>query len=216
MQPLSPHHPSNLSPRESKEVATLEVVFFFVLPIVLLYFHIIPIGSRIFVLIVFSMLIYGVIRKEGWTARDLGLSGKTFKKALPTYTLATLVALVAVVLLAKQVHFVQQTGIFQKAHFLFIFIIVSFFQEFAFRGFLLPVLGRIFPNTFTVIIVNALLFAFMHAIYPFPIVGLPFAFVAGLFFAILYHKYPNLWLVSLSHSVLNFFAVWLGFFVITT
>lgn len=214
MHILSPHHPRNLSERASKEIATAEVVFFFVVPIVLLYFRIIPVAGRIPVLLIFSVLIYGVIRKEGWSERDLGLSGKTFKKGLPVYILATVFALIGVVVLSNIFGFVPLAHIWTKAHFLFLFLVVSFFQEFAFRGFLLPVLARIFPDSFTVILVNALLFAFMHAIYPFPLIGLPFAFVGGIFFATLYHKYPNLLLVSLCHSVLNFVAVWHGFFVI--
>ena len=196
------------------ENATLQTVFFFVLPIVLLYFRIIPLAARIPVLLVFSLLIYGVIRKEKWTEKDLGISLHNARKALPLYLIATLAALAVIVVSAHGLGADGTQHWWTRTHFLFMFIVVSFFQEFAFRGFLMPVLGKIFPDAFTVIVINALLFAGMHVIYPALIVGLPVAFVGGLFFAMLYHKYPNLLLVSISHCVLNFALVYFGLFVI--
>lgn len=197
------------------ERAVLQTLFFFVLPTVLLYFRIIPIEGRIPVLLIFSLLIYGVIKKEGWTAKDLGLSTKTIRPALPAYTLATLLALVGVILFANALGMPPTEHWWVRPHFLFLFLVVSFFQEFAFRSFLMPVLSRVFPDSLTIVLVNALLFAGMHAIYPFPEVGLPFAFAGGLFFALLYKRYPNLILVTLSHAVINFAAVWYGFFTIS-
>jgi len=37
-------------------------------------------------------------------------------------------------------------------------------------------------------------------------------FVAGLGWGYLWHKYPNFYLITLSHTVLNFIAVLFGFF----
>lgn len=204
-----------MSHTRSLEFATAQVVVFFVLPIVLLYFGIIPIEARVPALLLFCLLMLGVIRKEKWTAKDFGLSLKTIRPALPSYAIATGVALLAIVWFSKSLGMETAPQWWTRPHFLFLFLLVSFFQEFAFRGFLLPVLSRIFPDTFTVVIVNALLFAGMHAIYPFPEVGLPFSFIGGLFFALLYTRYPNLILVSLSHAALNFFAVLYGFFTIS-
>lgn len=197
------------------EIATLQVCFFFVLPVVLLYFQIIPLEGRIPVLLIFSVLIYGVIKKEGWTARDLGLSMPTTGRTLAVYTIVTAVALVAIVYFARLLGMPPTEHWWVRPHFLFLFLVVSFFQEFAFRGFLMPVLKKIFPDVLTIILVNALLFAGMHAIYPFPEIGLPFSFAGGVFFAYLYHKKPNLVLITLSHAVLNFAAVWYGFFTLT-
>ena len=209
MKPLQ--HPSHF---RSIEVASLEIIFFFVLPVTLLYFHILPINSRMYVLLIFSLLIYGAIRKQQWSDADLGLTTKNLRQSIPVYFIATAIALVCVIVFAHVLNFHSVLRWWTQPHFLFLFIFVSFFQEFAFRGFLMPLLKKVFPDTFTIITVNALLFAGMHSIYPFPYIGLPFAFVAGLFFAMLYHKYPNLLLVSISHSILNFAVVWFGFFTI--
>lgn len=203
-------------PFRTIEVASLQIIFFFVLPIVLLYFHIIPISFRVPILLLVSLLIYGVIKKQHWTFEELGITTKNFKRSFWPYTIGTIVALFLVIEMAHLLHFTPTQNWWLKPHFLFLFIVVSFFQEFAFRGFLMPLLKKVFPDNFTIITVNALLFAGMHAIYPFPYIGLPFAFIAGLFFAILYHKYPNLILISISHSILNFAVVFFGLFTIPT
>lgn len=214
LQVSSPHIARRREDLRSKEIAVVQVIFFFVVPILLLYFHIIPLSSRMFVLLVFSLLIYGVIRTEKWTSADFGLTTQNIRKALPVYVIATAVAVCAVIVFAEFIDMPQTTQWWTKQHFLFVFLLVSFFQEFAFRGFLMPLLGKIFRDGFVVIVVNAGLFALMHVIYPLPQIGLPLSFTGGLLFAALYRKYPNLILVTLSHSVLNFLLVWYGFFTI--
>ena len=194
------------------EIAGLQILFLFVLPITLLYFHIIPIETRIFVLLIFSVFIFAVIRREGWTEKDVGLVFHASKKTIKMYALATSLAFVTVVAIAQYRGLAPTHHWWTKPHFLYLFLVVSFFQEFAFRGFLMPLLKRVFPHVGTIILVNALLFAGMHGIYPIPMFGVPFAFVAGLFFATLYHKYPNLILISITHAILNFVVVWYGIF----
>ena len=55
---------------------------------------------------------------------------------------------------------------------------------------------------------------FLHSIFPNPTIGLPIAFIGGLGFALMYMKYPSLLLIIISHSIINFFVVLYGFFVI--
>jgi membrane protease YdiL (CAAX protease family) len=198
----------------SAELAGLQVVFFFVLPIVLLYFGIIPVSARIYTLLFVSVLLYGIVKKEGWTSEDVGLTVKNFKKFFGAYFFATIAAMVAIIEIARMLGVSSVHEWWSNPHFLFLFVVVSFFQELVFRGILMPLLGKIFPDSFMVILVNAVLFAGMHAIYPNPEIGLPFAFIGGIFFAGLYRRYPNLYLVSISHAVLNFLAVWYGLFTI--
>ena len=210
----SPHIVRRREDLRSKEIAVVQVLFFFVVPIVLLYFHIIPSSARMFVLLVFSLLIYGVIRKQGWTQSDVGITTSNIRTAWPVYAIATIVAVCVVIVFSEYINMPKTPLWWTKPHFTFLFILVSFFQEFAFRGFLMPLLGKIFRDGMIVIVVNAALFALMHAIYPLPHIGLPLSFAGGLFFAGLYRKYPNLLLVTISHSVLNFLLVWYGFFTI--
>ena len=211
MKPFTRHH----SQFRTIEAASLEIIFLFIVPIALLYFGIIPIEYRIFVLLIFSLFIFGIIRKQKWKDEELGLTTKNISQAFAPYAIATTIALALIIFAAQQFNFHPVTQHWwTNPHFLFLFMVVSFFQEFAFRGFLMPLLKKVFPDSFTIITVNALLFSGMHAIYPFPYIGLPFAFIGGLFFAILYHKYPNLILISISHAILNFAVVWFGLFMI--
>ena len=192
-----------------------QTILLFVLPILLLYFNVVPVQSRFVILLIFCVLIYSIMRREGWKDEDVGLTFKNIKFEIPYYAVATILGAVLIISVAKYLHLQSVTEWWTRPYFLFFFIFSSVFQEFAFRGFLMPVLGRIFlRSNFTVVLVNSILFAFMHAIYPIPMITLPIAFIGGLLFAGLYSKYPNLLLVTIMHCVLNFVAVYHGFFTI--
>ncbi|HPA25185.1 MAG TPA: CPBP family intramembrane metalloprotease [bacterium] len=96
--------------------------------------------------------------------------------------------------------------------FFFWSIPISFIQEFLYRGFLIYKLKKIFSSSILIILINASLFAFMHIIYEPLALILLLTFVPGLFLSWLSLKFPNLWLLSLSHGILNFFAIWYAFF----
>jgi membrane protease YdiL (CAAX protease family) len=62
----------------------------------------------------------------------------------------------------------------------------------------------IFERSSPQIVVNALLFASFHGIYPNPMFSMSLAFIAGLGFSTMYDRYPNLWLIAASHMALNY------------
>lgn len=200
----------------SKKLIWAQIFLIFVLPVLLLYFKIVPANWRMILLVISSLFIYGIIRHEHWTYEDMGIRHDNFKKALPFYLLFTFLGLVALFLIYYKVNIPREvyTKLFYLRNFVF-FLPSSFFQEFAFRSFLMPRLRIIFDNKYYIIFVNAILFTLMHTIYLSLGVVLPLVFVAGVFFAWLYLKYPNLVLISLAHSALNLIAVLLGFFVIS-
>ena len=200
--------------KPSRKIIVAQIFVIFVLPVLLLYFHILSTNWRMILLAVSALLIYGVIRKENWTHSQMGLRHDNLRKSLPYYLLFTAVGIGALFFLeylcnipdVESKNYIIKTWLF--------FIPVSFFQEFAFRSFLIPRLKELYDNNFVIILVNAVLFTLMHIIYPNLGIGLPLAFVSGIFFAWLYIKYPNLVLITLAHSALNITAVLLGFFVI--
>ncbi|HPS21697.1 MAG TPA: type II CAAX endopeptidase family protein [Candidatus Paceibacterota bacterium] len=196
----------------SKRLVLTQIFLIFILPVALLYFKILPSDWRMILLLICSIFIYGIIRHERWTHVDMGLRHDNFKKAVPFYFVFTLLGVLALVIIQ---HKLGLQNLNTKEFFIrtwAFFIPVSFFQEFAFRAFLIPRLQYLYNNKVTVILVNAILFTLIHIIYPNLGVGLIVAFVSGIFFAWLYQKYPNLLLVSTSHAVLNLLAVLLGFF----
>ena len=102
----------------------------------------------------------------------------------------------------------------KKILFLLLFIPISVLQEIIFRGVLMNFLIKAFSNPIFIIGLNAAVFAFMHVIYLNSVFVLPFTFIAGIGFAWMYLKYKNLILISVAHTILNFVAVAMGFFVI--
>ncbi len=198
----------------SKRLILVQIFIIFVLPVFLLYFHILPISWRFVLLAISSLVIYGIIRREEWSFEEMGIRHDNFKKAIPFYLSFVVVGIVALFFIDHKLNmpdietknYIIRTWIF--------FIPVSFFQEFAFRSFLIPRLEKIYNKKYIVIFINAVLFTLLHIIFPNLGIGLPIAFVSGVFFAWLYIKYPNLVLISLAHSVLNIIAVLLGFFAV--
>ncbi len=199
---------------KEKRIILLQIVSIFVVPILLLYYNILSRGWRVSILILLCMFIAFIIHKEHWTLPSLGLSTHTFKKYLIPYLVFMVVGVTAIIFFADNFEMTPQSAWWTKPHFLFLFLIVSFLQEFAYRGFLIPKLKRVFSDRLGVVLINALIFTLLHIIYPIPQIMLPLAFAGGLALATIYMKYPNLLLISIAHSVLNFVAVLYGFFVI--
>ncbi len=197
-------------------MAIYQVLFIFVLPIVVLYTNIISTDWRLLMLLVVTLVIYGIIRTEHWPAEKLGLHLHNFKKSVFIYTLFTVIGLVLLFQFAAYLGYHPAPGFWKQPHFLFLFLPISFFQEFAYRGFLIPLLEKISKNNFFIILSSGVLFSFLHIIYPHPEVMLPIALYGGLAFAAIYRLRPNLLLTSVAHAVLNYTAVALGFFYLAS
>ncbi len=198
----------------SKRLILVQIFIIFVLPVFLLYFHILPVSWRFVMLAISSLVIYGIIRKEEWSFEEMGVRHDNFKKSLPFYFSFVVVGIIALFLIDHKLNMPDIDTKKYIIHTWIFFIPISFFQEFAFRSFLIPRLEKLYSNKYLIILFNAILFTLLHIIFPNLGIGLPIAFVSGIFFALLYLKYPNLVLISIAHSVLNIVAVLLGFFVI--
>ncbi len=188
------------------------VFFLFISPIAILYFGLIPFTYRLWLLAIYTVIVAVVAFRDQRTLRSLGLRTNNFKETVLPYVIFTTgaVALLLIVahLLGKQT-IPEWTS---NSHLLFLFIPISFTQEFLYRGFLMHELRRFYTSILSVIAVDALLFTYLHVLYGEPFVTLPLALVSGVAFSYMYYKYPNLWMVALSHSVLNFVAVLYSFF----
>jgi membrane protease YdiL (CAAX protease family) len=190
----------------------LEVLFIFVLPMLLLYFGVIPVEKRLYLGIPVLVAILYLVRRERWSLKKIGLRFDNIITALFPYILFTLVGVILLIFLAKLIGKNPLQEWWTYTHFQFLFIPVSIFQEFFFRGFLMPKLQSMISSSVFVIIINALLFTLLHIIFPNPLFMLPIAFLGGLAFATIYKFFPNLILISISHIILNFVAVLFCFF----
>ncbi len=196
----------------------IEIVFqiltVFIVPVLLIQTKILPINSRITVLIVTVSLFVILLLKENWTIKMLNMDKKSFKKFLFPYFLFTLIGVIVITSLGEKMGREEIAKWWTNSHFLYLFFVVSIFQEVAYRGYLVPALRKFIPKTALIIFINAILFSYMHSIFPNPEINLPLAFIGGLGFAAMYIEYPSLPLIIASHAVLNFTAVLYGFFMI--
>ncbi len=191
----------------------IEVLLIFLLPVLLLYFNIIPIQFRFYVLAILVCAIIVIVFREKWGLKDFGIRIPTRRQTM-LYIGATILGFFSLLYYATLIGTPLNAQVLTSKWFLLTFFPVSVLQEVAYRGFLIPMLKKVFDDRMTIILVNAALFTVLHIIFKDPNAILPLSFIAGLFFTTLYMRAPNLILVSVCHAILNFFAILFGFFLI--
>lgn len=198
---------------KEKEIVWVQILYLFVIPTLLLYFKIIPGNFRIIMLFGIALLMLGIIKHNSWTFKDLGIT-KKFMKDFAPYLLFTVGGALFLIWLSAIVPHSPFLNWWKSAKFLLLFIPLSVVQEIVFRGVLMKLLRHAFTNPILIIGLNASVFALIHVIYVNMTFVLPMTFIAGVGFAWIYYKYPNLILISISHTILNFIGMVLGFFVL--
>ncbi len=196
-----------------KELVWVQILYLYVAPTLLLYFGVIPGQFRIILLFVVALLLLGIIRHAHWTYADLGIRRIRQKDILP-YALFTTGGIAFIVWLATIAPHASYGEWWEDVKFLLLFIPISILQEVIFRGILMNFLRRAFKNPLFIIVLNACIFTLLHVIYLHSAFVLPFTFIAGIGFAWMYYQYPNLILISISHTILNFIAMIFGFFIV--
>lgn len=189
----------------------LEIIFIFVAPVLLLYFEVIPRNYYLAVLAIYTSFVFILIFKEHWTLKTLDIRLDNIKKTTIPYVIFTVLG-VAVLIAFATLLGKERVSINLYILFLGWSIPIGIVQEFLYRGFLMHELRRVYTSVATIVLVNAIIFAFLHILYKPPLIILPITFLGGIAFAWMYTKYPNLLLIALSHGVLNFVAIWYGFF----
>jgi membrane protease YdiL (CAAX protease family) len=189
-----------------------EIVLLFILPVIPGFFKSVPKWLR-FYIFALMVLVAGIIVYLGrWPLAKIGIDSNNLLNGWQWYALFTILGLGYIFALAKILKLPKTKDWWRQPHFLFGFILMSAGQEFYYRGFLMPELKLIFSGVLVIILINALLFAFIHAVFPNKFINVTSSFLGGLCFAGLYYFYPNLLLISLSHMALNFCAVYFGLF----
>ena len=190
----------------------LSLLALYIVPVLLVYTKIIPFKYHILTLLLVTALIIILTIVQKISFKNLGIySDKLFRYYRP-YILFTIIAIVFVSVMAEIIGLEPLDWDSQQLYILWA-IPISFAQEFIYRGYLMYKLKTFFRSAWVIILINALLFTFLHLVFKGLLVVLPLAFISGLAFAWMYKKYPNLLLISLSHTFLNFTAVFIyGFF----
>jgi membrane protease YdiL (CAAX protease family) len=201
------------NPKKEKELVWLQILYLYIIPVLLLYFKILHGNLRFMMLFGIAILLFGIVKHSKWSYADMGIH-KDFMKDIVPYSIFTVGGVFFLVWLSQIVPHNPFLEWWENAKFLLLFIPISILQEIIFRGILMNMLERTWKNVYFIIVLNAAVFAMMHVIYLNSIFVLPMTFIAGIGFAWMYYQYKNLPLISLAHTILNFVAMILGFFII--
>src|SRR3989338_8037 len=190
----------------------LELLTIFIAPVAIIYFGLIPFESRLWVLGLYLAVIVYLATRNHVTLRKLGMRTDNLRRCFMPYAIFTALTVAGVIVVAT---FLGKgtSGWNENTHLLFLFLPLSFAQEFIYRGYLMYELRQFLTSALAVVIVNAVLFAWLHVVFPVSPFIILLSFAAGIGYAAMYYKFPNLFLAAFSHGVLNFFVVILYAFI---
>ena len=193
----------------------LQILFLFVLPVILIKYNLISIKSRLYFLFLLPIIIIIDIVYNNWSLTQIGFRFDNLSTGfMPYLVLASIGALILLIFSKILGRDIDKNILTKDSHFIYLmFIPISILQQFIFQGYLLNKLLLTQLDPFLSILIVASLFAFMHFIYPNAFLHVPLAFLGGILFAQTYYYYPNIYLASIMHLILNPIAVLHGFFV---
>jgi membrane protease YdiL (CAAX protease family) len=190
----------------------IEIVLLFIIPVLLVYYRVIPFKHRKKILISISIATIIICILERLTLKQLGIRTDNILLYAIPYTIFTIVGILSLVVVTKIIKRRPQAKFYADKKFIITILLGSIVQEFLFRGFLSYKLSILFENQIILILINAILFTLIHIIYSNTKTTLMIIFVAGIFFAEIYLMYPNLILIAISHIILNHVALRYNFY----
>lgn len=151
------------------------------------------------------------VKVKKWTFKSLGFGLEKFWQSLFWYACSVPVGIG--VLYVYATYYQTSWGASQSTLIQYS-IGVVIIQELLFRGFLWKLGIQIFGNGTINILVNTIVFASMHVVYPnfWDQYLWLLLTCAGALFATLYHLYPKMYLIIPVHIILNATAVHVGIF----
>lgn len=194
----------------------IEIILFATIPVFLLVTNLIPLNQKGFVLVAVLVLTIFFTIKSKMTKKELGFRTDNLKNSLFPYAIFTAIGIIGLILLSKFINSQPLDPWWIYPHLQWAFLPISVAQEFVYRSFAQTKLQKA-SNPFLAIIIVTILYSGMHILWKDPLV-ITMTFIGGLAWGYLWYKYPNFYLISISHALLNFFAIYFGFFpwLITT
>lgn len=187
--------------------AIAQIFVLFILPMIFLAINDTALHRSTYIFYIVSLVLCTILIQEKWTFRSLGFRVDNVNKAALPYFIFTFLGILLVFAAAG---FYQKPiqDLTENTHFLYGFILLSFFQELLFRSYLIPTLDLLLKNTSFKVLVNAFLFAAIHLFFPQPIPVFVMTFLMGAGLTLLYIKYPNIILATASHALINALATY--------
>ncbi len=188
----------------------IQLFIFLILPVSILLLGIVPLHLRGIVLALVLICTALLALYEKISLKSLGIRIDNIKSALLPYSIATLIGVIALLILVTILDKSPIANWWTKAHLQWAFLPISFAQEFVYRGVFQTKLQKLMHPLKAILIIT-ILYSGMHILWKDPLI-LAMTFIGGLGWGYLWYKYPNLWLLTLSHAVLNFLAIYFNFF----
>ena len=185
---------------------TSTLITVYVMPVLLILAGVIPFQWRFHLLMLMCATVAVLAFVRGYSFSSTDSTGPRLSTIL-AWSIAPAVFLIAGLWLSNLPH--RLVSVEHLPFYLFFVLVSAPAQEFLYRSFLFAELMRHGLPSGLLIIVSALLFAWMHVIYKDPLT-LAFTFVAGLIFGAVFLKTRSFCAVALSHAALGVVAIYLG------
>lgn len=186
------------------------LVFFYLIPIVLLYLGYLPFWSRHLIMITVGIVLVAYAVNQGIDSRKIGLSGQGLRESVRTNLIfsALFTALVIGLVWFRVIAPVGYDG--GLWFFLFYVLISAPIQEFMFRSLMFYELDIFIKHHVGLkIVFSALIYSLAHAMYQNWLVLLG-TFVLGLVWGGIYSRHRNFWGVAISHAIIGLVTIFLG------
>ena len=188
----------------------IQILLILILPVALLILGFVSLNIRAYVLslAVLGVIIFAITEKTSY--KSLGIRIDNFSKTLIHYANFTVIGAIGLFSLAKLLGKQPLSEWWLYSHLQWAFLPISFAQEFAYRAYFQTKLQKM-VNPILAVLIISFLYSGMHVLWKDSLI-LTMTFVAGLGWGYLWYKYPNLFLLTISHAILNFIAIYLNFF----
>nr|WP_319495059.1 CPBP family intramembrane glutamic endopeptidase [uncultured Desulfobacter sp.] len=199
-------HGQGAAPRASYRSLFL-LLFLCHAPVVLIWLKLIPFEYRFFACFcALAALVWFCVSRQ-YSLSDLGFRTDNLQSSLVWNLVFCVAGGIGLVFMQKAGFSRPQSQMTSVYVYLFYFFFLGPAQELLFRGILFSEIKRIpgLGNRFFLCI-STLSFCFLHIIYNHPPL-IVMAMVSGLAWGIIFIKRPNLWGVTLSHSLLGTLAM---------
>lgn len=186
------------------------LVFFYLIPILLLSFGVLPFWSRHVILTLMGVILSAYAIDHGIKTKQLGITRSDLKSSLLLNGVLVLVSCAISYLLVRTgaINPIRYDG--TLLFFVFYVFISAPIQEFVFRSLMFYEMGVfIRGKVWLKIIFSAMIYSLAHTMYHSWIV-LAGTFVLGLFWGYIYAKSKNFWGIALSHAAIGAVTIMLG------
>lgn len=179
-------------------------------PVFLIWSGVIPFAFRFHVLavVLLSFIVHSV--RRGYCLHDLGFTLEHSWNSIRWNVLFCTLGGIGLYLTYRSGWLMPREYSYSLACFFFYIVILGPVQELIFRGILFAEMKRcrnIAPAM--MVLISTITFSYLHIIYNHPLLLL-ITFVSGLVWGLIYLRWPSIWGISVSHSLLGALAMFLG------